>query len=145
MHWIMRLWSLILSAKKTKETLRQAAKIARQVQTTVQNAGTAELQELRRRAEAGDRLAQYDLGETYYAGAGVPADWTEAARWFHRSAEQGYVKAQSTLAMMYASGRGVEKDLSQALIWAERAADQKDAAAQRLRSKLTARLPPERK
>lgn len=143
MHWLMKLWSLLLSAQKTKETVRHAVKVARQVQTTIDNAGTAELQELRRRAEQGDRLAQYDLGETYYTGASVPSDLAEAARWFEKSAEQDYVKAQTTLAMLYASGRGVERDLLQALAWAERAAAKNDPSALRLRSKLVAKLSPE--
>lgn len=143
MNWLVRGWSLLMSAKSARTALKRAVTLAQQVRSTVQNAATAELQDLRQRAEAGDRLAQYDLGETYYTGAGVPRDFAEAAKWFRLSAENGYVKAQATLGMLYAAGQGVDRDYTEALRWIGRAAAKNDPAAIRFREKLLKRMKPE--
>jgi TPR repeat protein len=50
--------------------------------------------ELRRLAEQGDVLAQYNLGIVYDTGKGVPQDYTEAVRWYRLAAEQGHASAQ---------------------------------------------------
>ncbi|MBM3833758.1 MAG: sel1 repeat family protein [Verrucomicrobia bacterium] len=136
----MGIWSLLLSVKGAQATLRKTVSVVRQVRSTIENASAAELQDLRRRAESGDRLAQYDLAETYYTGAGAPQDFAEAARWFELSARSGYVKSQVTLSMLYAAGRGVERDFTRALFWIEQAAATRDAAALRFRSKLLAKM-----
>jgi TPR repeat protein len=143
MNWLVRCWSMVASGKKTQATLLKAVSVARDLKSTIENAGTAELQDLLRRAEAGDVKAQYDLGESYYTGAGVPQDYSEAARWFRVAAERGNGQAQTTLGMMYAAGRGVPLDLVEALRWFESAGAKKNQTAIRLRDKLLARLSPE--
>jgi TPR repeat protein len=143
MNGLVRLWSLLLSAKSARTTLSKTASAVQQVRLAMKNAGSAELQDLFRRAESGDRLAQYDLGETFYSGAGVTQDFGEAARWFEMSAQAGHIKAQVTLGMLYAAGRGVHRDLVRALIWIERAARERDATALRFRAKLLAKMSPE--
>ncbi len=49
---------------------------------------TIPLAELVTFAERGDPRAQFDLGERYDRGQGVPQDRTEALKWFGRAAEQ---------------------------------------------------------
>jgi uncharacterized protein len=68
-------------------------------------------------AEAGDPVAQYNLGLLYLDGHGVPQSTVEASNWFRRAAEQDYTQAQHNLGAMYASGQGVKKDFLQAYKW----------------------------
>jgi len=47
--------------------------------------GTAQqeaIDELRAKVERGDVIAQYNLGQSYREGSGVPQDDAEAVRWF---------------------------------------------------------------
>lgn len=80
--------------------------------------------QLRRAAEAGDRLAQFEIGERFSTGKGAPRDAARAARWFERAAAQGYAPAQFRLASLYERGQGVSRDLARAKVWYARAADQ---------------------
>jgi len=72
---------------------------------------------LRRLADQGDSVAQFSVGVRYATGQGVPADYTEAARWFTRAAELGSVAAQATLGNYYWAGRGVAPDPIKAYFW----------------------------
>lgn len=81
-------------------------------------------------AEQGDARAQYLLGMLYATGDGVPQDYKEAAKWFHKAAEQGDVSAQSLLGTMYAHGNGVPQDYKEAVKWHRKAAEQGYARAQ---------------
>jgi len=58
----------------------------------------------RARAEAGEAIAQYNLGVLYAVGRGVPQDDAEAVRWYRLAAEQGDADAQNNLGFMYANG-----------------------------------------
>ena len=55
------------------------------------------LQEWRPLAEQGYASAQYNLGQMYTNGEGVPQDYTEAVKWYRLAAEQGYADAQTNL------------------------------------------------
>ncbi len=68
-------------------------------------------------AEAGDPIAQFNLGLLYLDGHGVPQSPAEAANWFRRAAEQDYTEAQHNLGAMYGSGQGVKRDYVQAYKW----------------------------
>ena len=68
-------------------------------------AQTPEIDALRVRAEAGDAVAQYDLGVMYANGLGVPEDDAEAMRWYRLAADQGHADAQVNLASMYFTGQ----------------------------------------
>lgn len=86
---------------------------------------------LRRLANAGDAVAQKNLGDAYrYAIGTRPGDAAGAVQWYRRSAEQGYAPAQTTLGVMYSSGEGVEPDAAEAARWYRRAAEQGYARAQ---------------
>ena len=45
---------------------------------------------LRAKAEAGDAVAQSNLGKKYFDGEGVPKNDVEAVKWFRIAAEQGF-------------------------------------------------------
>ena len=86
--------------------------------------------ELEASAAKGDADAQYDLGERYSKGNGVPLDQEKAVAWYRRAADQGLAKAQAGLGRCYAKGEGVAKDYSQAVAWFRKAAEQGDAKGQ---------------
>ena len=81
-------------------------------------------------AEQGDAKAQYNLGQMYYEGQGVPQDHKEAVKWYRLAAEQGFAKGQYNLGTMYAEGEGIPQDYKEAVKWTRLAADQGDADAQ---------------
>jgi TPR repeat protein len=82
------------------------------------------------RANAGDAMAQYDLGVMYSNGTGVQEDQTEAVKWYRMAAEQGDADAQHNLGVMYDNGAGVPQDLAEAVKWHRKAAEQGKAFAQ---------------
>ena len=91
----------------------------------------AEAQRLNRKAaDQGNPVAQYNLGDIYDNGQGVPKDSAEAFRWFHQAADQGHAEAQAILGRMYANGEGVDKDPVAAVKWSLRAAEQGQIYAQ---------------
>jgi TPR repeat protein len=69
------------------------------------------------RANAGDAMAQYDLGVMYSSGTGVQEDQTEAVKWYRMAAEQGDADAQHNLGVMYDNGAGVPEDDVEAYAW----------------------------
>src|SRR3954471_3267226 len=51
-------------------------------------------------AEAGDADAQFNLGQAYRLGRGVPLDLSVAKIWFERAARSGHVDAETTLGLL---------------------------------------------
>ena len=51
-------------------------------------------------AEQGDADAQFNLGQAYRLGRGVPIDLGGAQLWFERAAGQGHLDAQTTLGLL---------------------------------------------
>lgn len=80
-------------------------------------------------AEAGDPVAQSNVGYYYDNGFGVSRNPQEAARWYRLAAENGDMHAQYNLAVMYETGTGVERDYGEAYRWFEMAAKQGDRHA----------------
>jgi TPR repeat protein len=89
-----------------------------------------DIEPLRARAEQGDAEAQYNLGDSYDWGKGVPRDDVEAAKWYRKAAEQGDAKSQSMLGKCYAKGDGVAQNYSEAVRWYRKAAAQGFAQGQ---------------
>jgi TPR repeat protein len=81
-------------------------------------------------AEQGEAIAQYNLGQMYKMGRGVPQDYAEAAKWFRKAAEQGEAIAQNSLGVTYDKGYGVPQDYVEAVKWYRKAAEQGEATAQ---------------
>lgn len=84
----------------------------------------------RARAEQGDAKAESQLAYMYSQGQGVPRDYDEALRWYHKSADLGYAGGEDGLGHVYLYGRGVLQDYAEALRWYRKAADQGDAKGQ---------------
>lgn len=81
-------------------------------------------------AEAGEAVAQFQLGSLYMEGRIRSADPQEAATWFEKAAKQGYAPAQYNLGVMYYTGSGIKRDYTSALNWLIKAAEQGNASAQ---------------
>ena len=81
-------------------------------------------------AEQGDAAAQYNLGNMYRRGEGVPLNVVEAVKWYRLAAEQGYANAQFNLGFAYANGYGVPQNAAEAAKWYRLAAEQGYAIAQ---------------
>jgi len=64
-----------------------------------------------------DADARFAKGEQYYYGKGVPQNYAEAAKWYHKAADRDHPGAQQKLAQMYRDGVGVSKNEQEALKW----------------------------
>jgi uncharacterized protein len=80
--------------------------------------------------EGNNRAAQFNLGQMYENGLGVPQDYTEAAKWYRLAADQGFAHAQYQLGFMYFSGQGVPQNDAEAARLYRLAAQQDDARAE---------------
>lgn len=85
---------------------------------------------LKAKANNGDVVAQFNLGNAYSDGEGVEQSHSQAVYWYRKAAEQGYAKAQFMLGYAYFEGKGVEQSKSQAVYWWKKLAEQGYAAAQ---------------
>lgn len=87
-------------------------------------------EELRNKAADGDADAQFQLGDCYFFGLGVPKDMREGASWYRKAAEAGQMKAQFNLGGCFHEGMGVEPDLMAAIQWWRKSAGQDYAPAE---------------
>ncbi len=85
---------------------------------------------LRKEAEQGGAVAQYNLGVSYEKGQGVDQDYVQAVYWYRKAAEQGYANAEYNLGGLCRNGQGVLQDYAQAAGWWRKAAEQGIANAQ---------------
>ncbi|HWW58742.1 MAG TPA: tetratricopeptide repeat protein, partial [Sphingopyxis sp.] len=51
-------------------------------------------------ALSGDADAQFNLGQAYKLGRGVPADLSQAEDWYRRAAKQGHLQAEDNLGLV---------------------------------------------
>ena len=81
------------------------------------------LEALTKKAESGDRQAQYDLGMVYYAGKyELPRNVELGAEWFLKAAKQGHTEAEFSIGRCYFYGRGVPRDKVLGVEWYHQAA-----------------------
>jgi TonB family protein len=73
-------------------------------------------------AEAGDRLAQFNLGALYARGEGVTKSIDKAVYWYRKAAEQGHAKAMYNVGEAYRTGTGVRQNAELARRWLVKAA-----------------------
>jgi len=90
----------------------------------------AEEDKLLLKADQGDAVAQFTLGEMYEKGQGVKQDYVEAVKWYDFAAYQGYAPAQYNFGLLYENGIGVSKNYPEAVKWYRLAAEQGLACAQ---------------
>ena len=70
-------------------------------------------------AEKGDADAQFNLGQAYRLGRGVPINLAAAKTWFERAAASGHLDAETTLGLLlFQNG-----DQAQGLKWLKQAAE----------------------
>ena len=76
-------------------------------------------------AEHGDADAQFNLGQAYRLGRGVPLDLSAAKVWFERAARSGHLDAETTLGLLtFQNG-----DRAGGLKWLKQAAEQGEPRA----------------
>ncbi|CAM4393653.1 MAG: hypothetical protein LEGION0398_MBIBDBAK_01169 [Legionellaceae bacterium] len=80
-------------------------------------------------ANQGDAYAQYNLGECYYDGIGVPQNLYMAISWFKLSSQQENADALNKLGEYHESRESGEKDLQKALELYKKSADKEHADA----------------
>lgn len=95
-----------------------------------------EFAEMKQKAEAGDAMAQLEIGKRYEQGQGVAKSVKEAIVWFTKAAEQGNVDAQIFLGGVYLRGALVPKNSIEAAKWYLMAAEQGNPVAQCQASRL---------
>jgi len=88
------------------------------------------LENLTKKAELGDKNAQFELGSMYLKVEKVPSIEMKAAEWIQKAAQQGHVEAQYILGDLFHFGKGVEMDREKSIEWYEKAASQGHAGAQ---------------
>lgn len=93
---------------------------------------TTEFSQVKAKAEAGDKEAQYDLAYMYFNGEGVERDYQTAVKWYLASAQQNYEYAEEMMAMVYYSGYGVPQDYGKAKQWLELLISKNNPKAQNL-------------
>ena len=79
-------------------------------------------------ASQGNAEAQNNLGLLYLDGKGVPANLSEAVRYFQLSAAAGSALGQNNLGGLYRDGRGVPQDFARAARWFAASASQGNTA-----------------
>ena len=68
-------------------------------------------------AEKDDHRAMQALGSMYAGGNGVPQDFNESLKWFHKAASYGRPDAMYKIGLMYDEGHGVDANSKRALKW----------------------------
>ena len=72
----------------------------------------AEIAKIRKEAENGNAVAQFNLGEQYYNGGKLKQDYGVGIEWYEKSAKQGNVDATIKLAKIYTDKKEYEKAIS---------------------------------
>ncbi|MDX6463410.1 MAG: uncharacterized protein QOE55_7107 [Acidobacteriaceae bacterium] len=66
--------------------------------------------------------AQYSLGYDYFLGRGIPQNYAESSKWWHRASAQGYAPAEIGLGISYFVGKGVTASYEESYFWFDIAA-----------------------
>ena len=93
-------------------------------------------------AKEGNTPAQFNLGNMYRQGQGVPQDYKTALKWYKLAAEQGDADAQYNLGLRYAFGKGVLKDYVYAHMWGNVAAMNGNELGAKLRDDFEKKMTP---
>lgn len=77
-------------------------------------------------AAAGDADAQFNLGQAYKLGRGVPMDMAQAERWYALAAQQGHVQAENNYGLiLFQNGKRAD-----AVKWLEKSSQRGEARSQ---------------
>lgn len=84
------------------------------------------VREWRPPAVAGDADAQFNLGQAYKLGRGVPMDLAQAEQWYARAAQQGHRQAEDNYGLMlFQNGKRAD-----AVKWLEKSANRGETRSQ---------------
>jgi TPR repeat protein len=95
-----------------------------------QQARQNKLNDLLKKAEAGDSEAQFELGNEYRKAYDAGKDTARAVELYSKAAAGGHPGAQAVLGDMYARGEGVQKDIGKAKEFWESSVIKGEALAQ---------------
>jgi TPR repeat protein len=87
-------------------------------------------------ADQGDSDSQYNLGQMYSSGSGVPQNYGTAEYWYQKAAAQGLAKAELAIGDLYFDGNGVPQNYADALVWYRKAADKNYPMAEQAMGKM---------
>lgn len=127
----MRMFASILLAASAAAALGLAAGAARAdvkagVDAWQRGDFAAAVAEWRPLADQGDADAQYNLGQAYKMGRGVPQDLDIAESWYEKAAQQGHAPAAANLGLiLFQKG-----ERQKAIPWLKMAADADDPRAE---------------
>lgn len=88
------------------------------------------MQWIKKAAEQGNSIAQYNLGKLYYKGCLGKVDYKNALIWFTEAANNGSDEANNMLGVMYEEGKGVTQNYNTAYDYYLIAANAGNVAAQ---------------
>jgi hypothetical protein len=94
-------------------------------------------------AEEGNAAAQFNLGQMYRQGQGIPTDLVESARWYRRAAAQGDAQSQYNLGVMYYNAQGLPRNFVLSHMWLTLSAMSGAENAVRNRAMLAKQMKPE--
>ena len=97
--------------------------------SVIQDNRTPNIAEIRQSAEAGNDIAEYNLGVAFNIGEGVDQSSGQAVYWWLKSARKGLPEAQLLMGSVYHVGVKVSRDDAKALYWWQQAANQGDPEA----------------
>src|SRR5437660_1030015 len=104
--------------------------VSQQMANPTVNGSTHDRALLKKRAQANEAAAQFEMGRKCEFGIDTRANARVAARWYRLAADQGLAKAEYSLGRLYFSGEGVRQDRAEAVKYFRRAAVQGYALAQ---------------
>jgi TPR repeat protein len=84
----------------------------------------------RKAAAQGYAPAEFQMGQLYDFGFGVPQNDADALGWYRKAAAHGHAPAQRLVGDFYRKGRAVTQDPAEAARWYRQAADGDDLLAQ---------------
>ncbi|QOR23791.1 sel1 repeat family protein [Haemophilus parainfluenzae] len=71
-----------------------------------------EIAKIRKEAENGNPIAQFNLAEQYYNGGKLKQDQNEGIKWYEKSAKQGNIEAIKKLSTIYINKKQYEKAIA---------------------------------
>ena len=119
-------YNTLLAVNKMGQVQRaEPAQDAFQKGSSLYNSGnmSAAAQMFLAAAQAGNSLAQLQIGWHYETGTGVSRNFGEAAKWYETSAKQGNAKAMNNLGTLYENGNGVPENWVEAARWYTKSAE----------------------
>lgn len=122
----VKLWRMVVLAAMTGAALPALADVKAGVDAWSKGDYRRAIEEWRGPAVKGDPDAQFNLGQAYKLGRGVPVDLPVAEGWYRKAALQGHEQAEDNYGLaLFQNGKRAE-----ALPWLEKASARGEARAQ---------------